>query len=303
MSGLTPLEPLFDASRGRDLPLPAALADLYGGLRFPAHPHRPHVVGNFVATLDGVVSLGIPGKASGRAISGDNPHDRLVMGLLRAAADAVIVGAGTFRASSKRRWTAEAAYPALAGAYGAFRIALRKPAPPLNVLVTGSGDVDLARPPGDPGAVPLLVVTTDAGARRLLARRLPPDVEVVQVETPLTAARVLERVVQARPGDLILVEAGPRLLGDFLAEGCLDELFLTIAPQIAGRDGAGERPGFVAGQRFAPDDPRWATLVGLKRAESHLLARYALKARCGSDAERVPTPVEGLARRRTLSRD
>jgi riboflavin biosynthesis pyrimidine reductase len=37
-------------------------------------------------------------------------------------------------------------------------------------------------------------------------------------------------------GKLILVEGGSRLLGDFYAEGILDEQFLTLAPQIAGRN-------------------------------------------------------------------
>jgi hypothetical protein len=50
---------------------------------------------------------------------------------------------------------------------------------------------------------------------------------------------------------------------------------LTLAPQVAGRDGSVERPGFVAGKRFAPDHPRWATLVGVKRGDSHLFLRYA----------------------------
>src|SRR5687768_11007166 len=111
MTDLTPLETLFDATAGEALPLPTRLGDLYGSLRFPAHGGRPHVVGNIVSSMDGVVSLGIPGNASGRAISGDDPHDRLVMGLLRAAADAVITGGGTFRSSAGRRWTPESASP------------------------------------------------------------------------------------------------------------------------------------------------------------------------------------------------
>ena len=49
---------------------------------------------NFVTTLDGVVSLGIPGQAGGGPISGENVHDRLLMGLLRVVSDAIIVGAG-----------------------------------------------------------------------------------------------------------------------------------------------------------------------------------------------------------------
>jgi riboflavin biosynthesis pyrimidine reductase len=276
MSGLAPLESLFDASRGREVPLPQELCALYGPLRFPEHPARPHVVGNFVTTLDGVVSLGIPSKAGGREISGANPHDRMVMGLLRAVADVVIVGAGTFRASSGRRWTPDAAYSDLAGAYRALRANLGKPASPLNVVVTAGGELDLDRPGGETGDPPLLVVTTDDGERALRGRGLPSGVEVVACEIRPTVRQVLDVVKLVRPADLILVEAGPRLMGEFVAAGALDELFLTVAPQIAGRDG-GERPGLVAGQTFAPDDPCWTTLIGVKRAGSHLFTRYTLR--------------------------
>jgi len=66
MNALAPLESLFDMEqRGYDLPLPPALSTLYGRLSFPSHPGRPHVVGNFVTTLDGVVALNEPGNAGG----------------------------------------------------------------------------------------------------------------------------------------------------------------------------------------------------------------------------------------------
>jgi hypothetical protein len=45
---------------GTALPLRPTLADFYGPLRFPSPAGRPWVVSNFVASLDGVVSLGTP---------------------------------------------------------------------------------------------------------------------------------------------------------------------------------------------------------------------------------------------------
>jgi riboflavin biosynthesis pyrimidine reductase len=224
MSDLQPLETLVDETPGCPLPLPPGLARLYGQLRFPVRPDRQHVVGNFVATLDGVVSLGLPGKAGGREISGANAHDRLVMGLLRAAADVVIVGAGTFHASTKRRWTADAADPERTDDYLTLRTVLGKPASPLNVVVTAHGDLDLDRPSGEADRVPLLVVTTDEGEKKLRARCLPPAVEIVAAGGRPTVRRVLEIVSGARTGDLVLVEAGPRLMGEFLVELLLHEL-------------------------------------------------------------------------------
>ena len=277
MNTLAPLASLYETERGPDVPLPPELGALYGRLQFPAHPGRPHVIGNFVTTLDGVAALDTPGGSGGGEISGANAHDRMVMGLLRAVADAVVVGAGTLRSVPKHLWTAAHIYPALAPAYQALRTALGKPEPPLNVVVTASGELDLDRPVFQSGKVPTLIATTTHGAQRLHRRALPPSVQIADLRgsAPLSARAILQAVGDVRPMQIILVEGGPRLMGNFFAEQCLDELFLTLAPQVAGRDDASERPGLVAGQSFAPERPLWGTLVGVKRAGSHLFLRYA----------------------------
>jgi hypothetical protein len=74
----------------------------------------------------------------------------------------------------------------------------------------------------------------------------------------------LERVLPSR-----LIPGGGRTpppLG-FPEQSCLDELFLTLAPQVAGRNGL-ERLGLVAGRAFAPHHPVWATLIDVRRAEA-----------------------------------
>jgi riboflavin biosynthesis pyrimidine reductase len=278
---LPPLEILASQERGPALPLPADLAAVYGRLDLPPHPGRPYVIGNFVSTLDGVVALNTPGSTQGGGeISGYNQHDRVLMGLLRAISDAVIVGAGTLRSVPKHRWTPQAIFPPLAEAYQQLRATLGKPEPPLQVIVTASGDLDLTLPVFQSGEAPALIVTTASGAARLSAHALPAWVQVQAVEGAdrLSASAVLNAVNLARPCDIILTEGGPVLLGDFLAEGKLDELFLTLAPQVAGRDSSVERPGFVAGTLFAPAHPLWSTLVDVRRASSHLFLRYAFTA-------------------------
>jgi riboflavin biosynthesis pyrimidine reductase len=293
MSELPPLEALYDARQGIDLPLPAELASLYGPLWLPPHPGRPLVVGNFVTTLDGVVSLQAPGHEGGDPISGSDPRDRMVMGLLRALADVVIVGAGTVRAADRRHlWTAGYICPSLAGIYGRLRAALGKTQPPLNVIVTARGDLDPDRRVFQSGEVPALIVTTATGAQRVRERGLLPPVQVIVVEggDRLRARSVLDAVGRARPAEIILVEGGPHLIGDFFAERCLDELFLTLAPQIAGRgDSGAERPGLVEGRRFAPEHPLWGTLAGVKRGGSHLFLRYSFgSARPSSPVDQTP---------------
>jgi riboflavin biosynthesis pyrimidine reductase len=101
------------------------------------------------------------------------------------------------------------------------------------------------------------------------------QVEAVQQAGSISARSVLEAVSAVRQSDVILVEGGPQLIGDFFAERCLDELFLTLAPQLAGRDDSSERPGLIAGKRFAPEHPLWGTLVSVKRRGSHLFLRYS----------------------------
>jgi len=80
--------------------LPESLAALYdGNLSFPPiKAGRPVIIGNFVESLDGIVSLKIPHQSDGSVISGCNEEDRFIMGLLRACADAVMVATGTLHA-------------------------------------------------------------------------------------------------------------------------------------------------------------------------------------------------------------
>src|SRR5258708_1691070 len=274
----SPLDTLHDATTGADLPLPRALADFYGPLRFPTPADRPHVAANFVTSLDGVVALDDAGRSGGGDISGNSAHDRAVMGLLRAAADAIVVGAGTLRAVPRHRWTAARVYPPLRDAYATLRAALGQEEPPLNVIVSASGALDLTLPVFSSGEVPALIVTTDAGADRLASGDVPPGVRIAAVAAEhvrISAAATLAAVRGARDSRLILLEGGPRLMGDFFAERQLDELFLTLAPQIIGRDERTRRLALVEGAAFVPDRPIWGTLASVKRAESLLFLRYA----------------------------
>ncbi len=66
----------------------------------------------------------------------------------------------------------------------------------------------------------------------------------------VSAAAVLEAIARQRACDLILTEGGPQLLGEFLKERLLDELFLTLAPQVTGRDGYHPSPGLCRRRAF-----------------------------------------------------
>jgi riboflavin biosynthesis pyrimidine reductase len=279
---LAPLKTLFETKRGKALPLPPNLARLYGCLRMPLPRSHPHVISNFVSTLDGVVSLNTKGHASGADISGFSAQDRMVMGLLRAIADVVIIGSGTLGAYRRHVWTAEAIFPELADEYRRLSKALGKRGPPLNVIVSGSGAIDLRLPVFASGKVPALIVTTATGAKRLRKQRAPDSVEIRTISGSragaIPASAILDEVCRASPGTLILVEGGPRLLGDFYTERLVDEQFLTLAPQIAGRDAGDRRLSLVMGKAFAPRDALWGTLIDVRRGNSPLFLRYSFPA-------------------------
>ena len=78
-------------------------------------------------------------------------------------------------------------------------------------------------------------------------------------------------------GKRILIEGGPRLLGEFYARRLMDEQFLTLAPQIAGREEGDRRLSLVMGQAFPPGSGRWGTLIDVRRGRSHLFLRYAFR--------------------------
>jgi riboflavin biosynthesis pyrimidine reductase len=273
---------LLDTSGARDqIVLPEELRILYGGdLRFPALDDRPYVIGNFASTLDGVVSFEIPGKSGGGDISGFNEADRFIMGLLRASADAVIVGAGTLReVAPGHLWLAEYVYPEARERYARYRQGvLNKLVPPLNVIVSGRGAVDLKRAVFRTSAVKTLIVTSPKGAELLAKNGVAlTSAEVRTIESEegkIAPASILKLLHDGFGVKSLLHEGGPALFGDFVAHGCVDELFLTVAPQFAGRNAKRQRPGVIAGAEFLPQTAPWLKLLSAKQSGSHLYLRY-----------------------------
>lgn len=286
---------------------PTLAASYGGGLALPEHGPggRPYVIANFVATVDGVISYMEPGRAGGGDISGFSEPDHLVMGLLRARADAVIFGTGSLHQDAGHVRTAPFVYPALAADYRALRQQLGRTEPhPLNVVVSASGRVDLAEPTFHQPDLRVLIATTTAGRDRLTGATLPRGVVVRVVDdielgsavwdaaADVAATGGAEPVAPRQAGGgvspaglltllareygvrVALHEGGPRLLASFLAAGALDELFLTLAPQLVGRAPGAERLALVEGHAFAPGLAPWGRLLSVKRAGEHLFLRY-----------------------------
>lgn len=238
----------------------SALSALYA---HPAPPpgSRTWVRANMVTTLDGAAtgSDGVSG-----AINDDADHR--VFRVLRAAADVVLVGAGTVRTEG---------YTPLSvpDGLGAGRAAAGR-APHLELaIVTRSGDLpeqitDLSQHPA--GTVPPIVLTTTSGAANL--RGYPADRVVVTGETAVELTVALDALAD-RGLVRVLAEGGPSLLGDLVDGQHLDELCVTTSPLVVG----GPAPRLVTTADYLHrDGVPPARLVHLLHSGGVLLARWHL---------------------------
>jgi riboflavin biosynthesis pyrimidine reductase len=188
----------------------------------------------------------------------------------------VLVGAGTVRAAPKHEWTPRHVHRSSGSGYAEFRASAGLASEqPTTMVVTARGDLDPAHPGLAAPDVPVVVVTTAAGAGPLgrsgfgehVSVQVAAGSEGVPPSAPIEiAARLGARVV--------LCEGGPHLIADLLAARLLDELFLTVAPQIAGRDEATTRLALVEGRAFEPDDAPWSRLRSVHLTGDHLFLRY-----------------------------
>ncbi len=192
---------------------------------------RPWVTVKLGSSVDGRTAL-----ADGSSQWITSEAARADVQLLRARASAIVTGIGTVLADD----------PALTVRDGNLDLAGRVP---VRVVLDSRGrlepDLKLAR-----DGLPTLVFTSAAGAHAL-ARLVDADPAVLKIEAMNAdeAGRIdldtaLRRLAALECNE-VLVEAGPRLAGSFLAAGLADEIVLYVAPTILG-DTA--QPSFVLPQ-------------------------------------------------------
>ncbi len=259
------------------------------GARPPAEvsaPARPRVFLNMASTADGRASLG------GRAGGIGNRADRELFHALRASVDAIMVGAGTARAEHYHRLVRD-------GRRRQLRVARGLSEEPLACIVSASLALSAEDVPllGDPAARVVMLTPSDGGVLHDASHANGDNASVEDshagaaragdADLGRAHARPVEYVRAARDGALdlpaalaelgarwgvrtVLCEGGPHLNGDLLRAGVVDEVFLSLAPQLGG-GGAGE-PRIVSGVEF--DRPVELELAGALECESLLLLRY-----------------------------
>jgi diaminohydroxyphosphoribosylaminopyrimidine deaminase/5-amino-6-(5-phosphoribosylamino)uracil reductase len=239
--GATDPNPLVDGSgiarlRGAGVEvLDGVLADESHRLNAAFERHvttgMPFVILKVATSLDGKTAAR---DGSSRWITSETA--RLDAHRLRAWADAIVVGAGTVIADDP---ALTARHPDLSAAWA-----------PLRVVVDGTGRVPPdARVFRDEG--PTLVATT-VGGEPLLARSLPPGVDIVACPADATGGvspRALVEELGKRDVQGVLLEGGATLAWSFLRDGVVDRIVQYVAPRVVGGAGA---PSAVMGDGFAP---------------------------------------------------
>ncbi|WPO70658.1 MULTISPECIES: pyrimidine reductase family protein [unclassified Streptomyces] len=211
---------------------------------------------NMVSTLDGAA------QHDGRSQPISNDTDMRIFGTLRGLADAVVVGAETVRLEGYRPPRAREAFAARRAAAG------QTPAPAIAV-VSASLDLDFSLPLFTEPLTPTLVVTGAAApADRVTAAERAGAVVVIAGEgATVDPARVAPALAE-RGLTRLLTEGGPRLLGQFVAAGALDELCLTVSPMLT----AGDAQRIAGGHALATPDQ--FVLTSVLEEAGFLFTRY-----------------------------
>ena len=236
-----------------------SLAELAEAYAYPAPgPGEPvaWLRANMVSTLDGAA------QHDGRSQPISSAADMRIFGTLRALADAVVVGAETVRREGYRPAKARADFAALREAAG------QGPAPAIAV-VSASLELDFSLPLFTSPLVPTLVLTGAAAPPERVAAAEKAGARVVVAGDgvgvePARAVRELAELGHTR----LLTEGGPRLLGQLVAAGVLDELCLTVSPMLT----AGDAQRIAGGPGVAV--PQQYGLVSLLEEGGFLFSRY-----------------------------
>src|SRR5688572_7900374 len=221
------------------------LSDRAGG-------QRPYLVANMVVSADGKAAF------HGRSGPLGSEIDRAIFHRLRTQTDAILVGSGTVRAERYGRLVRD---PQLRTARE--REGLRPD--PLGCIVTRSLDL-----PVDIGLLqdPEQTTVVFTSSEREF-EGAGPGVQLVRVPAEqLTFLTVLKRLAADWDVRSVLCEGGPTVLGELLGESALDELFLTVAPRLAGGGGPTAMEGLPLGEMAE------LRLASALEAEGELFLRY-----------------------------
>jgi len=255
----------------------------------------PHTYLMFVTTIDGIAVPLEPGQRGGSEIALRHLRDNSIAagGLTDnralqygwATADAVLGGAGILRDNPAATW-----YPRDKDLQAILAKGNRKP---VRAVVSGRGEVDLKHPLFNPkkGEWQAVIFTTKKGEeklknqeKRMQARGYnhPLSTKTYAIgETGVDLVKAVGILRKEYRTKLLDIQGGPILAGGAINAMLVDEVRLTVSPQIMGdlNSQGKRRPGFVTGIHFGLDDSPLAELEAIGVSASHIFLRYLMNYR------------------------
>lgn len=277
----SPFETLFDAEAsgpGEGMELHPDFAAVYGGpmrLR-PPTDGLPLLAMNFVTAHDGRVAFNHPDHRGGGPISGFDDNDAWLMGLIRARADAVVIGEGTLRAEPSHINTPDDIYPGDKEAFAALRRHENRSELPIFSYITFAGHLPREAKAFSREDAHVVVATTRAGARRIRATVRPAcRMDILEFGASGVNLERYARIMAGEYGvEFLLCEGGATLYGALLRAGLVDEPFITRSPLVVGENPDNPRPSLVEGTGWLPDDAPRMRILSVRRAGDYLYMRY-----------------------------
>ncbi|HEY9898000.1 MAG TPA: dihydrofolate reductase family protein [Pantanalinema sp.] len=233
-----------------DLALPVGVGD------------RPYTFVNMITTLDGKAVVG--GAGTTWTVGSDTDH--ALFKWLRRSCDAVLSGASSLTAD-------EMPYPRVSETERERRVAAGLRPVPLWVVVSGRANVPPTLRLLKEGGEDVLVVVSASAPRDRVAA-LEAVVPVLRLGASSVPVGALVRKLREEYGvRRLYCIGGPTLNAAMLADGVLDELFMTLAPKIQGGRGM---TTMIEGDARPPEALKTAKLLSAYQEEDELFMRYAL---------------------------
>jgi 5-amino-6-(5-phosphoribosylamino)uracil reductase len=227
---------------------------------------RPYTLLSCGMSIDGYLA-----SASEERLLFSNDADFDRVDAVRAACDAILVGAATVRKDNPRLLVRTRARRD-------ERVARGLAPSPIKVTVTGRAQLDACANFFAADDTEKLVYCASA-ALPTARDRFGPVATVVDGGQPVDMQRMSEDLF-ARGVGRLMVEGGGMVHTQFLTADLADELHLVVAPFFVG-DSRARR--FVGDGRFPWHPDRRATLAEVRQIDDVVLLRYALSARFRMD--------------------
>lgn len=233
---------------------------LYQDLRFPVAKNRPFFYTNFVSTVDGKVQVTKDPYAYW-PIGSKLDYKTLIE--LRACADVLIHGKNT------AFWMRHIDN-LFKNEFKNLRKKIGKEKDLAYMVLSNHPDKKLAEHIRDENSY---LITSKSGAKKL--GYSSGDHNVLAIGENGVDLKKFSSYLFKNGYKRILVEGGPKLLGQFLAEDLLDEIFLTIAPKIFGNEDNATLT-MVEGHLFPANKVKNLQLLSVKKIKDELYLRYKI---------------------------